>query len=140
MKFFIGNREGEIVHVYQKINATIFVIMMLMLLAGIILDVSYGKLYFLNCEIPRISNFPHQETFPSYGITRAFVLLMHGQYDRSLQFNSNALNLLIFILFNSAICMFSYFRKSRFWIVVHPFLFLVSYFGLLGKILAISFV
>jgi len=139
LKSSTKNLEERLSRIYKNLNISLFVILMLILLGGLGFNVKNNKLYLLNYGIPNISNSPDNKNFPSYGITRAFVLLMHGKYDESMNLNSNSLNLLIFVLINLTICLISFFIKSRLCYIVHPFLFLASYFGLLGKIMKINF-
>jgi hypothetical protein len=41
-------------------------------------------------------------------------------------------------LINLTVCMVSFFLESSIFYIVHPFLFLASYFGLLGRIMKIN--
>jgi hypothetical protein len=132
------NWEDKLFRIYKNLNISLFAILILILLCGLVFHVKNNTLYLVNYEIPNISNLPDRENFPSYGITRGFVLLMHGKYNESMNLNRNSLNLLIFVLINLAVCLVSLFIKSRLLYIIHPFLFLVSYFGLLGKIMKIN--
>lgn len=132
------NWEDSLSRIYKNLNITLFVILILILLGGLGFNVKNNRLYLLNYKIPNISNFPGKENFPSYGITRAFVLLMHGKYNESMNLNRYSFNLLIFVLINLTVCMVSFFLESSIFYIVHPFLFLASYFGLLGRIMKIN--
>jgi hypothetical protein len=125
--------------IYKKANLVLFIILMTILLCSLVLNVKSNRIFLFNWELPDISYSSFSKNFPSYGLTRAFILLIHGDYTTSITFNRNAINFLVFILLNLLMCMVSFFTKSKFYPFFHFNLFFLSYIGLLRDIMKLYF-
>jgi hypothetical protein len=124
---------------YKRINLFFFAIFVFILFSAFVLNVKNNRVYLFNYELPDLSYSSSNKLFPSHGLTRSFIFLMHGEYEKSKSYNNNAKNLLIFIILNLLFCLISFFSKFQFYPLFHFFLFLISYIGILGNVLKLYF-